>query len=31
MFPRLLQPSEDLQPPVVRQGPQHKFCFHIDN
>jgi hypothetical protein len=31
VFSRLLQPVEDLQPSVVRQGPQDQFRFHIDN
>ena len=31
MLARLLQPVQDLQPPVVRQRPQHGFFFHIDN
>jgi hypothetical protein len=28
---RLLQPVEDLQPSVVRQGPEDQFRLHIDN
>ena len=31
MPPRALQPFQDLQPAVVRQGPQNNFCLHIDN
>ena len=31
VFPRMLEPREDLQPPVVRQRPQNQFRIHIDN
>jgi hypothetical protein len=31
VFSRVLQPIEDLQAAVIRQGPERKFHFHIDN